>query len=339
MNPIRTAIIGYGRSGSTLHAGAIEANPAFHLVAACDIDPERRQQARSRFDCTVYDDYHTMLKNEQLDLVCIVTRNDQHAAMACDCLATGLTTLVTKPWAANTTEAERMIAAAGKSGARLLPWLPARWGCDLKRLQQVLHDDAIGRVFLIRRIVSSFGTRNDWQTERRYAGGYLLNWGPHIVDPPCVLTGRNVKSVFGRLRQTINPGDVEDLFFAMLTLDDGTLIQTEYTISPEPLPTWFIQGEQGAIRIDGKQMKIVHNRPAQPGDPTRFATMQADGNHVTEETLEGSLYGDDHEVYQAIAETLTKQATYAAPPDAALQLTRILDAIRRSSDDNRIITL
>ncbi|MCP4641616.1 MAG: Gfo/Idh/MocA family oxidoreductase, partial [bacterium] len=54
---IRTAILGYGRSGSSLHAGPIERNEAFDLVAACDIDPERREQAAERFGCAVYDDY------------------------------------------------------------------------------------------------------------------------------------------------------------------------------------------------------------------------------------------------------------------------------------------
>ena len=49
--------------------------------------------------------------------------------------------------------------------------------------------------WLVRRVVTSFGTRCDWQTERRYGGGYLLNWGPHIVDPPLLLDGSRVHTV------------------------------------------------------------------------------------------------------------------------------------------------
>ena len=47
--PIRTAILGYGRSGSTLHAGPIEKRPEFELAAVCDIDPEARAKAFDRF--------------------------------------------------------------------------------------------------------------------------------------------------------------------------------------------------------------------------------------------------------------------------------------------------
>ena len=50
MAKIRTAIVGYGRSGSTMHAGAIENNgDLFEMTAVCDIDPERRDEAEKRF--------------------------------------------------------------------------------------------------------------------------------------------------------------------------------------------------------------------------------------------------------------------------------------------------
>ena len=108
---IRTAILGYGRSGGSMHAGAIEANDAFAMTAVCDIDPARRDVAAERFGCAVYDGYGRMLKEEELDLVVIVTRSDQHCEMTCDCLAAGVNVLVTKPWAVDERQACRMIAA------------------------------------------------------------------------------------------------------------------------------------------------------------------------------------------------------------------------------------
>ena len=38
----------------------------------------------------VYTDYHAMLAGEDLDLVSVITRSDQHCQMACDCLAAGV---------------------------------------------------------------------------------------------------------------------------------------------------------------------------------------------------------------------------------------------------------
>ena len=339
MTTIRTAILGYGRSGSSMHAGAIEGNEAFEMVAVCDIDPERKRQAAERFGCTIYEDYHEMLERERLDLVCIVTRSDQHCQMTCDCLAAGVNVLVTKPWAVNEAEARRMVAAEEASGKLLLPWLPARWGCDLRRLQELMAEKAIGDVFLIRRAACSFATRSDWQTESRYGGGYLLNWGPHIVDPPVVLMGSPVRSVYGRMRQTINPGDVEDLFLAVMTLTDGTVVQAEYTVSVEDLPNWFIQGDRGTIVVRGRELKVYRNTPRRPEDPTDYVTMSSEEEGIVEETLEGSLYGDENEVYAEVVGAIRGEKQFPVAPADALELSRVLDAIRTADEENRVVAL
>lgn len=336
---IRTAILGYGRSGSTMHAEAIAGNPAFAMAAVCDIDPACRARAADRFHCPVYEDHGAMLAREKPDLVCVITRSDQHCAMACDCLEAGADVLVTKPWAANAAEGERMTACAARTGRRLLPWLPARWGCELRRLQTLVSAGAIGRVFLVRRTVAAFATRCDWQTERRFAGGYLLNWGPHIVDPPLLLMGYDVASVYGRLRQFANPGDAEDLFLAVLSLADGSLVQAEYTISAEELPSWVLQGDGGTIVLRGRTLRIHRQFLARPTDPTRFAAMQAEGGACTEETLEGSTYGDERAIYAEIAAALQGGAPYPVTPADALRLSRVLDAIRTSSETDQVVRL
>jgi len=203
MSRIRAALLGYGRTASSMHIGAYEANAdRFDVTAVCDIEPARLREAAERIpQATRYDDYHEMLERERPELVSVLTRSDQHAAMTIECLEAGANVVVTKPWAVNADEAERMCEAEQRTGKMLLPWLPARWGSDLARLRELVADGAIGKVFLIRRAVRSFGTRSDWQTERRYGGGYLLNWGPHIIDPPVLLAGSPL-----RLARLAGPG-------------------------------------------------------------------------------------------------------------------------------------
>ena len=247
---IKTAIIGYGRSGSTLHADPIEKLPDFDLIAVCDIDPEARKKAQDRFKCRVYDDYTEMLKQEELDLVVIVTRSHQHCKMSCDCLAAGKNVLVTKPWAVNIKEAEEMVSAAKNSGKLLMPWRPARMGCDLLRLKEIIASGAIGKVFQVRRSEFTFGLRNDWQTQTKYAGGYLLNWGPHLVDQPMQLIDKPVKSVYAEMKQIINPGDVEDVFFAVIKTEDNITLISEFNIGTGKFPNWVIQGDRGTIHVN-----------------------------------------------------------------------------------------
>ncbi len=322
-----------------MHAGAIELNSNFKMVAVCDIDAQRQQEAAQRFNCPVYDDYLKMVSKEEIDLACIITRNDQHCAMTCDCLTAGVNVLVTKPWAANAQEASRMIETAKKSGRKLLPWLPARWGCDLRRLKELVDSDVVGKVFTVRRTVSSFGTRSDWQTEKKFAGGYLLNWGPHIVDPPLVLLERKPVRVYGHMMQTINPGDVEDAFFAAITLSNGAVVVAEYAVSAETLPSWVVQGTKGTIVVHGNKLTLHQSVPQKPADPTQFSDMQKKEDSIVEETLEGDLYGNADEIYAMIADSLTRNKTFAVTVEAGLQLSRVLDAIRKSHEEKILVKL
>ena len=323
-----------------MHAGAVADNPDdFEMVAACDVDPERRKLAEERFGCAVYEDYKEMLEKEPLDIVSVITRSDQHCRMTCDCLEAGVPVLVTKPWAVNAEEAQRMVDTAKRTGTRLLPWLPRRWGSVVRRLKQLVTEGAIGDVFLGRCAASSFATRCDWQTERRCGGGYLLNWGPHIVDPIPFILESPVRSVYGRMKQTINPGDVEDVFLAVMTLANGAVAQAEYTISVEDLPNFMLQGTRGTIVARKDHLTIHKNTPAEPSDPTRFSSMKSAHEETLEEDVPGAQYGDGPEIYHDAAKALRGEQPFPATPDMALELSRVLDAIRTSSAEDRVVHL
>ena len=327
---IRTAIIGYGRNGSTMHANPLERyTDDFQIVAVCDIDPEAQRKAEARFHCPIYDDYHKMLSEIKPEFTVIVTRSYQHAQMAIDSLMAGSDVLVTKPWATNARDAERMIAAQQVTGKKLLPWLPARFGADLRQLRAIIERGDIGRVFEVRRSTTTFGLRCDWQTEHRYGGGYLLNWGPHLVDQPLQLVASPVTRVYGSLRQIINPGDGEDNLRVICHTDDGVTVVSEFLIAAGPYPAWVIQGDRGTIIVEGDTIHVYQaHLPEQVG-----AKEYRTNTNITEytEKITGQIYGDEFEIYPHIARALRGEETYFVPLEDALRLSRLLDAARLSS--------
>jgi len=341
---IKTAILGYGRNGSTMHAGAVEALPEFTMAAVCDIDPEARQKALDRFGCRVYSDYRDMLAKEDLDLVVIVTRSSQHAPMVVDALNAGKNVMVTKPWALNAAQARGMIDAAEKNNRLLLPWLPARTACDLARAKEIVASGAIGRVFQIRRSEYSFGLRNDWQTLREFGGGYLLNWGPHLVDQPLQLAGSPVRSVSAHMRHLNNPGDAEDMFFAVMTTLDDTVVIAEWSIAEGEMPGWVIQGDRGTIRITGNKIEtwrvslpdVVNEKEYRQKQAVEYLAEElADVNEYGDSTL----YGDTAVMYRAAASALAGEKPFPISTVGALELTRVLDAVRESAQTGRTVAL
>lgn len=326
--PIRAAIIGYGGSGKLAHVYGMQANPAYEIAAVCDLSEEKRREAEGDLGCRVYDDHRRMLEDEDLDLVSIVTRSDTHCTLVCDCLEAGVHTLVTKPWALDRSEAVQIMEVWQSSGCQLFPWLPSFWFPEYRLIRNLIDANAIGDVFSVRRYIAQLWRRSDWQTETRYGGGYLLNWGMHIVQPVMSLAGSQVKRVYGQLQQEINPGDADDNFLAIMEFDNGIRGIAEFAQAVEGLPSFLVQGKQGTIVSDGEQVTLLQKNPCDSGEPQR-----------TVYPVEGKVYGDEADIYRDVAETLLKGTDFPVTPETAYESTCVLDAIRASHDSRQTVTL
>lgn len=336
---IRAAIIGYGRSGRLLHAAGLRCNAAFEVAAICSRSQSSLDQATADFGCPVFTDYRQMLRDVALDLVVIVTRNDQHREMACEALAAGTDILVTKPLATTAAEVGQIADAATASGRTVYPFLPCRWGSDAQRIREIVSAGTIGDVFQMRRSARGFATRDDWQTETRYGGGILLNWGPHLLDTPLYVAGQRATTVFGATSQVLNPGDAEDNFFAHLTLANQQRVLVEWTFIPTGLPDWIVQGTRGCIIVEGRQLKLITGEPAKPADPTNPTAMQGNATEYAEEELGEHVYGDSVEIYRDLARSIRGEAPFRASLYDALHLAEVIDAVKDSQRTQTIITL
>jgi predicted dehydrogenase len=336
---IRTAIIGYGRSGRFLHAAGLKGNPAaFDVVAIASRSEASLDQARKDFGCAVYEDYKLLLCECEIDLVIIVTRNDQHCEMACEALAKGCHVLVTKPIGINTGEVNRIYDVADRFGKKVFPFLPARWGTDYRRIREIIGSGEIGKVFAIHRSVYGFATRDDWQTKTEFGGGIILNWGAHLIEPPMLLTDSQPKHLFGSCRQVLNPGDAEDIFYSIITMENGIRIHSEWSFAPKGLPNWFVQGAGGCIIANGSELEIITGTPTKPSDPTKFKDMEGAGFQTRHETVGEDLYGDPVEIYQDVASDLLGNRPYQVSPADAKRLIAILDGIKTSQNQQTLIT-
>jgi len=320
-----------------MHGKAIEKSPDLNMVCVCDIDENAREKAKNVFGCETCNDYHDLISRDDIDLVVIVTPSDLHAKMTCDALAAKKNVLVTKPWGINMTEVDAMIAAQKKSGKLLMPWLPARWGCDLVRLKEIIASGAIGDVFQIERSQFTFGKRNDWQIYSSRGGGYLLNWGTHLVDQAMLLSGGKAVDVSAFMKQVINPGDAEDVFYSMIRMDNGVMMTVQYNISTPRTPNWIVRGNKGTITMYQNDVTVdsITFPDVIPSDTYRCDVT----TNTTTETVKGNVYGDTDEVYRHIADTVSGKTPYAVELDDARRLSAVLDAVRRSSKEGKTVSV
>jgi predicted dehydrogenase len=117
---LRVAAIGVGSLGRH-HArnyAQLAAEGRVEFVGICDPDDETRQRISADHGCGAFADWNELLGN--VDAVSIATPTETHADIACAFLEKGIHTLVEKPIATTLDEADRMIAAAYSTGAKLM---------------------------------------------------------------------------------------------------------------------------------------------------------------------------------------------------------------------------
>lgn len=119
-NKIRVAAIGVGSLGRH-HARNytdFAAEGRVEFVGICDIDAATAAEISQQHNCAAFADWRELIG--KVDAVSIATPTETHCEIACAFLEKGVHVLVEKPIAITLDEADRMIAAASSSGAKLM---------------------------------------------------------------------------------------------------------------------------------------------------------------------------------------------------------------------------
>ncbi|MEZ5308171.1 MAG: Gfo/Idh/MocA family oxidoreductase [Pyrinomonadaceae bacterium] len=117
---IRTGVIGVGSLGRhhVRNYSELSADGGSELVAVCDVEFENAKAAADEYGCEAFSDWPEMLG--KVDAISVVTPTQSHCEIACAFLESGVHVLAEKPIARTLEEADKMIAAAEKSGAMLM---------------------------------------------------------------------------------------------------------------------------------------------------------------------------------------------------------------------------
>lgn len=117
---LKVAAIGVGSLGRH-HArnyAELASEGRVELVGVCDLNPATAAEIAKQHDTTAFTDWRELL--DKVDAVSVATTTETHCEITCAFLERGVHVLVEKPIAMTLDEADRMIAAADSSGAKLM---------------------------------------------------------------------------------------------------------------------------------------------------------------------------------------------------------------------------
>ena len=267
LNRTRLAFIGAGGIAHR-HFGVLEQFEDVEIVAVCDADEGRAQEAAGRFGARAFHDADTMLDSVQADAVFICVPPFAHGAPERAAIARGLPFFVEKPVSLDLETAEAIAEEVAERG--LVTAVGYHWRY-LDTLDEV-------RTHLERspaRLLSGYWLDStpppQWWWHQDQSGGQMLEQTTHLVDLARYLVGPVTRAygLAGHDTRSEFPGlDVATVSTASLQFESGAVANFASTC----LLGWnhrvglHLFGDRLAVEITDRDVMIDvgHGRPVRP---------------------------------------------------------------------------
>ena len=147
---MRIATLGLTHDHVWSNLEELASHPTAELVAVADPNPPLTDKAQQLFGCQTYDSYEGLLQSEELDAVYLFSDNASNVFLLEAAAERGLHALVEKPMASSLDGADTMMAAARRSGIRLMINWPFCWWPQLQQAITLAQAGEIGTLWQVK---------------------------------------------------------------------------------------------------------------------------------------------------------------------------------------------
>lgn len=343
--------IGFGVLGLGMgmhHCTAVEQARGARLVAACDLDEERLHGAVKKHGCKGYVSYAEMLRDPEIDAVCIVTESGLHLKHGAMAAKAGKHMLVEKPADITPAKIAKLKQAVAAAGVKAGCVFQSRTMPVNIRLRQAIQKGKLGKLIGAHahmpwyRAQSYYeGAHGTWKgTWKLDGGGSLMNQGIHTVDLVQWLAGP-VHSVCGFSGVFSHDIEAEDQTVAILRFENGafgTLFTTTCAV-PDKGQRIYIYGEKGSFsKADALEFFEAGTPKEREQMMAWYGGAKKKGKSVASDPM--AVGADGHTV---LIEDLVKAIRTNREPmitlDSATHAVEIACAIFRSSRLGRVVKI
>lgn len=259
------ALVGYGFIAQNGHLPAYARSRDLEIVAVADICAARRDAARKALPkARVYDDYATLLANEQIDFVDVTTPPYAHAEIVHAALDRKLHVVCEKPLVTSVEDARAVLAHAESARRVLFPVQNYRHAPVIRAVRKLLDEGAIGEVHQV--TLSTFRSTHarglpewneHWRRERRYSGGGIaMDHGSHTFYLAFDWL-RSYPTAVTATMSTFGVYDTEDFFTGTILFPTGAAtIHLSWTAGDRKV-IYTLHGERGAIRVEDDAVELA----------------------------------------------------------------------------------
>jgi predicted dehydrogenase len=332
---LRVGIVGAGAIAQIAHMPILRKLKGVTVVAICDNDGAKARALAARFGIGGwYTDIEELLEFGKVDAVAICTPNHLHEPHVLSALAAGAHVLVERPLALSSAGVARALKAAERHRRTMLVAMNFRFRSDVQAVQGFLAGGELGQVEAIRAGWTVFRAARQqlgWRSRKAESGGgAMVDLGLPMLDLALwIAGGPPVERVSARLGRSKGTGAVDEAGAAFLQTAGGPdiFLDVSWRHAGEGERTWLdVQGTKGSASISPLRVyKELHGAPV---DVTPTGA-------TSRESVFTASYRSEWAYFLAAA----RGDVTAEPPEDQLQVQKVLEAIYRSADEQREVTL
>jgi predicted dehydrogenase len=194
MSPKRVLVVGLGNMGMS-HALAYARIDGFEIVGLCERNIGARKLPAVLAKARRFTGYEEALETLKPDVVSINTWSDSHADYAIKAMEAGADVFVEKPLAETVADAERVVAAAKRTGRKLVIGYILRHHPSWTKFIELAR--TLGTPLVFRMNLNQQSSGAQWEAHKRLLKTLspIVDCGVHYVDVWCQITRAKPVSV------------------------------------------------------------------------------------------------------------------------------------------------
>lgn len=327
---IRIGKISYWHVHAWDYTKQAQEHPDAQIVAVWDENPGRGREAAEKQGVPFYESLDDMLQSDDIDAVIVDAPTSMHREVMLKAAAAGKHIFTEKVIAATLQEVNDIINAVNEHQVKLTVSLPRLNDGYTLAIREVLQQELLGTVTLVRVRLSHNGATAGWLPEHFYSleecrGGALIDLGCHPMYLTRLFLGEEAVDVHANFGY-ITGKEVEDNAVATLSTAAGAVgvVEAGFVNNFSPF-TIEIHGTDGTILYGTPDDKLLIRSTKKEEYKDAWAQLPVPANRAS--AFEQWI---SHIQEDTIAE---ENIAYA------VELTKLMEASNRSAKEHRAIRL
>ena len=286
------------------------------FVAAADIKPktetlskqagtrtEQLREAVENYGFKKYDDYETLLEENNIDIALVCAENSFHPAVMEKILRKGIHVVVEKPLAATMEGALRIVRASRECGAAVITNWPSAWYPAVRTAKKLVDSGMIGKLFKFSYRNSdsqgpfSYGQTltdtekgREWWYQAGAGGGAMMDYCSYGACMASWFIGHAPQAAWGLKANFDSPYGSADDYSAITVRFPAAVAQLEgsWTTVNSGVPNGpLLYGTQGTmvVRLDGNVEIYKKRHTETPDEIIKGEPLPRERDTLAKETL------------------------------------------------------